>query len=80
MSTINSLSVSYADNSITTVLSTGESIVVSIDITLPNVTGESLAQSETRKSRLIDALIKANVRALKSSGDVTTLDNEALPV
>jgi hypothetical protein len=67
MSTLSSVSISYSNDSITATLSTGEIIVVDIDVNYGDLTGEQLAQSEHRMAKIISGLLNANLRYIKSA-------------
>jgi hypothetical protein len=73
MSALTNVQVSYATNTITFYLDSGE--VGTIVFNIPNVgtDSESTAASNLRIERMIDGLIHANLRYLKSLASLTDL-------
>ncbi len=73
MSTINGITISYVDNTVTASLSTGEYIIATFSVDSQPVDGEALSESNVRINRVMDGLRQNTVRYLKSIPEITEL-------
>lgn len=71
--TVDSVVITYEDNTLVFTLSTGETVTVTMSDNLADTVGENVAQSEVRLNRVYDALRQSMVRVINSLGDIVNL-------